>query len=104
MKFIKVIETLMFFSFSIMNHHVLWENPLFLWPFSSSQTVSSPRRVLGHQSMATPGVTASMARIQPWFMAFGVGLPQLGEVGGSPNYSDSNYFTIWGVTKFDNYL
>ena len=27
------------------NHHFYWENPLFLWPCSSSQTVGLPGRV-----------------------------------------------------------
>ena len=30
---------------STINHHFSWENPLFLWPFSSQQTVKLPGRV-----------------------------------------------------------
>ena len=49
------ISMAIFQSF-IENHHVSWLNPLFLWPFSMSQTVSSSAMGSSAQRAAPSGV------------------------------------------------
>ena len=59
------------------NHHVQWENPLFLWPFSIAMLVY--QRVNGLSSMAISGsdwLEVPIPYIRPKFQAYVRGYPQ----------------------------